>query len=179
MSVIDLAYMWRVRDGVRWGFAVGAIAAVLAGCGSSSNSGVTKAQYVAKADAICKAAAAQTGPIVGRIIAAGPALASANAKTAKEIAPLVGRLHEQAASSLAQLRALKEPNADHSGIERFLSPLTNVVGAVGQAASTLRAGQGSAALGLLAQVQPEAQQAASAAQAYGVGPCGSVLSALG
>ena len=92
---------------------------------------------------------------------------------------MLAQLHDTAAGSLAQLRALSRPKGENTKIEGFLSPLTDVVEAAGQAASSLDAGQASAALGLLAQVQSDAQQATSAAQAYGVAPCGSVLSALG
>ena len=161
----------------------GAAVLVLAGCGSSNSSsssnGPTKAQFVSKADAICKAAGEKTAPLVSKLLAGGAGLASGSATAARELAPIVAKLHEYAAASLAQLQALKRPKGEASAIQTFLSPLSNVVGAAGQAASSLGSGQGSAALGLLAQVQTEAQQATKAASAYGVAPCGSVLAAIG
>jgi hypothetical protein len=160
----------------------GAAALALAGCGSSgssASSGPTKAQYVAKADAICKAAGEKTAPLISKLVAGGAGLASGSASAAHELAPVVGKVHEYAAASLTQLRALERPKGEASAIEKFLSPLSNVVGAAGQAASSLSSGQGSAALGLLAQVQTEAQQATKAASAYGVAPCASVVAALG
>lgn len=152
---------------------------VVTGCGSSSNSGPTKAQYVAKVDAICKSAGSKTAPLVSKVVAGGASLASGSARAAHELAPVLQQLHATGAASIAQLRALKQPIGESSKIEGFLSPLTNVVAAVGQAASSLSAGQPSGALGLLAQVESDAQQTMSAAQAYGVAACGSVLSALG
>jgi hypothetical protein len=153
--------------------------AVLAGCGSSSSSAPTKAEYVAKADAICKAAGEKTAPLVTKLESSAGAIASGSATVAREVAPVLVKLHEVGASSLSQLRALKEPTGEKAAIEKYLSPLTNVVAAAGQAASSLGAGQPSAAFGLLAQVESDAQQATSAAGAYGVAPCGSVVAAIG
>jgi hypothetical protein len=154
---------------------------LLAGCGSSSGtpSGPTKAQYVAKADAICKAAGEKTAPLISKLEAGGAALLSASPAAARQLSTVVGGLHEDGSSALAQLRALKQPTGEKTAIESFLSPLSNVVSATGQAASSLGSGQGSAALGLLAEVQAEAQKATKAADAYGVQPCGSVVSAVG
>ncbi len=153
---------------------------LLAGCGSSSKpSGPTKAQYVTKADAICKAAGEKTAPLISKLEAGGAALASGSPAAARELATVVGGLHEYGASALTQLRALKQPKGEKTAVESFLSPLSNVVSAAGQAASSLSSGQGSAALGLLADVQSEAQKATKAADAYGVAPCGSVVAAIG
>lgn len=152
---------------------------LVAGCGSSSKSGPTKKEFVASADAICTAAAKVTAPLIAKLEASGAALATGSAKAARELAPVLAKLHEEGASSLARLRALKRPAGEKAAIERFLSPLTDVVSAAGQAASSVAAGQGSAAIGLLAQVESDAQQATSAASSYGVAPCGSVVSAIG
>ncbi|MFI4985493.1 MAG: hypothetical protein ACHP93_04140 [Solirubrobacterales bacterium] len=150
---------------------------VLAGCGGSS--GPSKAQYVAKADAICTTAHTQTAPLIQQVTAAGASLASGGAPSARRLATVVRRLHDVAASGLARLRALRQPSGDHAAIERFLAPLASVVDAIGQAATALGSGQAPQALGLLQQVQPVAQQVTSAAQTYGLQQCGSVLSALG
>ena len=163
----------------------GALALTLlaAGCGSSkkssSSSATTKAQYVARAEAICRAVGQKTGPLIAKLESAGPSLLSGGAQSARELAPVVEDLHADAASSLSELRALKRPKGLDEGVESFLSPLSNVVGAAAQAASSLSSGQGSAAIGLLAQVQAEAQRATKAADAVGLAPCGGVLAALG
>lgn len=159
-----------------------ALSLLASACGSSSSSksgAPTKAQYVAKADAICKAAGEKTAPLIAKLESSGASLASGSAKAARELAPVVEQLHTDAAASLSQLRGLQRPDGQHAATESFLSPLTDVVGAAAQAGSSLSAGQGAAALGLLAQVQTDAQQASSAARAYGVGPCGSVVAAIG
>lgn len=156
--------------------------ALLASCGGSSkssSSAPTKAQYVAKADAICEAVGRKTAPLLSKLEASGPALLAGSATAAHEAAPLLRELHSEASASLSQLRALRAPKGDGAAIERFLSPLTNVVAAAGQAASSVSAGNASSALGLLAQVETDAQRANSAARAYGVAPCGSVVSAIG
>jgi hypothetical protein len=159
--------------------AAAALAPALGACGSGSSSGPTKKQYVAKADAICNAAAAKTAPLISRVAAAGPALASGSPKTAREIAPALKQVYEEGAASLAELQALKQPDGDKKAIEGFVSPLTNVVAADSQAYSSLSAGQAAAALGLLAKVQADAQRVTSAAQAFGVAPCGRVGELIG
>ena len=160
---------------------VGAIA--LAGCGGSSHSSTssapTKAQYLQQIDAICSAVAAKTEPLVHQLTAAAPSLASGSPQAARQVAPLVEKLHQYGATSLAQLRALKAPAGEQKAVEAFLSPLTNVIAAAGQAASSLSAGQVGPAVGLLSEVESNAQQATTAARAYGAPPCGAVVSALG
>jgi Tfp pilus assembly protein PilP len=157
-------------------FAVSGLLA-LSGCGGSS--APSKSQYVAKADAICSVAHNKTAPLIGQVIAAGASLASGNAKSARQLAPVVQRLHAAAAAALAQLQALRQPSGEHAAIERFLTPLASIVEAIGKATTAMSSGQAPQALGLLAQVQPVTQQATSAAQAYGVPQCGTVVSALG
>jgi hypothetical protein len=149
----------------------------LAGCGGGG--GPSKSQYIARADAICQAAQSQTAPLIQQITAAGASLVSGGAPSARRLATAVQRLHDVAAGSLAQLRALRQPSGDHGAIERFLTPLASVVDAIGQAATALGSGQAPQALALLQQVQPVAQQVASAAQVYGLRQCGSVVLALG
>lgn len=151
----------------------------LAACGSSSSGGPTKEQYVAKADAICNAASTKTAALISKIAAAGPALASGSAKAAREIAPTVRQVHEQGAASLAELRALKQPKGDKKAIEGFVVPLTNIVAAIREAASSLSAGQASTALAHLANVQADVEREISAAHAFGVARCGGVGELIG
>lgn len=149
----------------------------LAGCGGGG--GPSKSQYIAKADAICHAAQTQTAPLVQQVSATGAALATGGAGSAQRLATTVQRLHDVAAGSLAQLRALRQPSGDHAAIERFLTPLASVVDAMRQAAAALGSGQAPQAFALLQQLQPVAHQVTNAAQAYGLRQCGSVLSPLG
>ncbi len=158
-----------------------ALALALAACGSSKPkaSGPTKAEYITKANAICKAAGEKTAPLISKLEAGGAALASGSPAAARELASVVAKVHEYGVASLSQLRSLKQPKGEAAAIERFLSPLSNVVAAAGQAASSLGSGQASAALGLLAHVETEAQAATKAADSYGVTPCGSVVAVVG
>jgi hypothetical protein len=149
----------------------------LAGCGGGG--GLSKSQYIAKADPICRAAQTQTAPLIQQVTAAGAALATGGTDSAHRLATAVQRLHDVAAGGLAQLRALRQPSSDHAAIERFLTPLASLVDAIGQAATALGSGQAPQALALLQRVQPIAQQVTSAAETYGLRQCGSVVSPLG
>jgi hypothetical protein len=149
----------------------------LAGCGGGG--GLSKSQYIAKADPICQAAQTQTAPLIEQLTVAGASLVSGGTGSARRLATVVQRLHAVAAGSLAQLRALRQPSGDHAAIERFLTPLASLVDAIGQAAIALGSGQAPQALALLQRVQPIAQQVTSAAETYGLRQCGSVVSPLG
>ena len=149
----------------------------IAACGSSG--GASKSQYIAKADAICAAAHAQTTPLIKEIVTAGPSLVSGGARSARRLATVVVRLHVVAARNLAELQSLPQPSGDRAAIERFLTPLAAVVVAIGHAASALGSRQAPTALALLEQAQPIAQQVTSGAQDYGLTQCESVVSALG
>ena len=155
-----------------------AVGVVLGVTLSGGTSGPTKAQYVVKADAICKTAKTRTTPLI-REIAASVASLEGGSGNVQALATLVDRLHTEAAADLARLRALAQPSGDHAAIERFLQPLTSVVDAMGKAVSALRGGQPLQAVGLLQQMQSTAQQFTSAAQGYGVTQCSQLLSALG
>jgi predicted small lipoprotein YifL len=156
---------------------------MLAGCGSS---GPSKSQYVAKADAICQAAQTQITPLIEQVGASAVTLSSATRSAkliaAKQLSTALQRLHSVTAAYLEQLQKLEQPSGAHDAIERFLTPFATVVGAIGQAATTLggtQAMQGTRAFVLLGQIQPDVQQVTSAAQAYGLKHCATVLPAVG
>ena len=146
---------------------------------STGSSGPTKAQYISRADAICATAKARTTPIVKQIATAAASLAGGGPGSAKKLATLLAQLHTAAAADLARLRGLTQPSGEHAAIERFLTPLTSVVDAIGTAASTLRGSQPLQAVGSLQQLQPTVQQFTSAAQAYGLSDCSQLLGTLG
>ncbi len=150
----------------------------LAGCGGGGSSHADRAQYIAKADAICQAAKKQTGPLIQQLSAEAAGLTSGSAASASKAAGIVEQLHTIAAADLAQLRALKQPSGDHAAIAKFLDPLGSLLNSLNQAASVLRSGQVPQALALLQQAQPTAQQVTTAAQQYGLKQCGTVLSLL-
>ena len=155
-------------------------ALALAGCGGSGSSGgVSKSQYVAKADAICTTTAAKTAPLINHIATAGVSLLGGSASTARQVAGVVGQLRTVAAKALAQLRALAQPTGDHAAIQKFLTPLSSVVGTIGTAGTALSNGQAVQALTALQGLQTVAQQLASAAKAYGLHACESVVALSG
>ncbi len=155
-------------------------AAVLAGCGGggSASHGPTKAAYVAKADAICRAAHAQTNQLISQIKALAPALLIGGTAAAPRAPGLVARLHAVAASDLARLRALAQPSADHAAIAKFLVPLGKIVSALGSALADLRANHAVDAAAQFTNAIPTAQAVRSAASAYGFKDCPSLLAAL-
>lgn len=165
----------RVRRSSAAAVAALASALVLAGCGSSAPS---KSQYVAKANALCVSASAQTAPLIREVTAAAAALATKGASAATQMASALTQLHSLAAADLAKLQALKQPSGAHAEIERFLTPFASVVSALGQAASALQKGQAQQVLGMLEQVRPASEQAAAGARAYGLTKCETVLAAL-
>jgi hypothetical protein len=156
---------------------VAGAALALAGCGGSG--GVSRSQYIAKADAICKTTAAKTAPLINHIATAGVSLLGGSASTARQVAGVVGQLRTVAARALAQLRALAQPSGDHTAIQKFLTPLSSVVSTIGTAGTALGNGQALQALNTLQGLQTVAQQLASAAKAYGLHACESVVAVSG
>jgi hypothetical protein len=152
------------------------LAVALAGCGSSGSSSA-KARYVSKAEALCKAARAQTGPLIDDLTAASASIVTGGPAPARLAGDLV-RLHAVGAGYLAQLKQLKQPNGDHAAIQRFLTPFTKIVDELGAAASAVAAGQLPQAMALLQHAGPVAQDASSGAQAYGLSRCAEVLPPL-
>jgi hypothetical protein len=146
-----------------------AAAALAAGCGGSG--GVSKADYVSKADAICLSAQSQAGPLVAQLVTVG----SVTPASARGLAPAVRSLQAIGASYLAQLRKLQLPSGDHTMVDSYLSSSSQVVGALGGAADALGGGRPAVALALLGQMRPVAQRANAAARAYGLQRCASVL----
>ena len=146
---------------------------------SSSSSGPTRSQFIAEANAICKSTAKQTAPLINRIANLGASLVAGSAGSAREAATMVGRLRTIAASSLAQLRALAQPRGDHAAIQSMLTPLAGVVDTIGTAGDALSHGHAAQALGSLSGLQSVALQLASAAKAYGLHACESLVSFSG
>jgi hypothetical protein len=146
---------------------------LLAGCGSSAP---TKAQYAAKADAICRTASGKTTPLIGQVISAAQSLSSSGGQSAaRQLSNDLQQLHATAAGALTKLRALSQPAGGHAAIERFLTPFGSVTDTLGKAASAAAGGQPQKALGELEEIAPDAQQMTSAATAYGLTDCENML----
>jgi hypothetical protein len=150
--------------------------ALLAGCGSS---GPTKAEYTAKANAICRGASTQTVPLVGRLTSAAGSLSATDPATTRELAGTLERLHTVAATTLAQLQALARPAGDRAAIERFSSSLAVVAETLGKTATAAGAGQLRETLAQLEATAPAAGQMASASKAYGLNECATLFGPLG
>lgn len=151
-------------------------AVVLAGCGSSKP---TRAQYDAKANAICAQVAGQSASLVGQVATAAGSLSSGGQSAARELAGALQSLHTLTGSSLSKLRALQQPESGRATIAQFLSSYGDVGEAVGQAASAAAAGQPQQAIARLQQAQPAAQRMAAAAKDSGMTRCETLLPALG
>jgi len=162
-------------------FALLAISGLLAlsGCGGGRSPSPSKSAYITKANAICQTARSQTAPLITQVTSLAGSVSSGSPSAAQRLAATLTHLHAVAAGYLAQLERLQQPSGDHAAIEQFLTPLAQVVDAIGKAAAAVGSGQLPAALGLLEQAAPEAQDATAGAQAYGMRQCETVLAALG
>jgi len=146
---------------------------LLASCGASHP---TKAQYTAKANAICATASGRTAPLMKQLIVTAESLGSPGGQSATQaLAGDLQQLHAIAAGALAKLRALSQPSGGHAAIQRFLTPFASVTDTLGRAASVSAAGQPQQALEQLAGVVSGVQQTASAADAYGLRSCETVF----
>jgi len=153
-----------------------ASALALGACGSGSSS-PSKSEYVARADAICRAARAQTLPLIrSAASSAAELLKSGSPAAAHTLAPELSRLHAIAAGDLARLQHIQQPSGDHAAIERFLRPLRSGVETVAEAGVHLSKGETEQALAGLTFLQATASQVASSARAYGLSGCEDVLS---
>ena len=158
---------------------------LLGGCGgaatgtttATSSPATAKAEYVAKANAVCAAAAARTGKLLGEVEGATTAAMRApSASAGTQLAVLVGHLHDGALTVLGQLEGLKAPAGEEAAVERFLQPLAHSIAGLGEAARAITGGHATRALGSLVELQAKTPQLASAAQAAGLSQCEGVLS---
>ena len=140
-------------------------------CAAAPSSAPTKAQYVAKVDAICKASRVlKTAPLVKQLERCRDQHSLAGNEARAREASSGGRTSctNTASPSLAQVRALAQPHGETAAIERFLSPLSerSQRGRPGRIFVALRPDRrGARAAGAGAGRR---QQAEVAANAYGV-----------
>lgn len=162
-------------------------ACAIAGCGGSSSStgtsttaavgAPTKAEFVAKANAVCATASAQTGKLLGEVeTATTAALSGPSAHSAAQLEGLVAQLHSAALRVLGELQSLNPPASDRAAISQFLTPLTHAITGLGEADKAIAAGHATQALSSLLTLQSKTPQLAAAAHAYGLTGCEGVLS---
>jgi len=87
---------------------------------------VTRAQFIAAADAICAAGRVQLAPLKSRLDALGSGQTLAEA--AKTAPPLIGQAIAIEQASLAKLRALPEPAGDTATIGEWLEAVEEAIG---------------------------------------------------
>lgn len=122
---------------------------------------ITRAEFVARANAICQAGNARQS-----------ALPSPGATVAQQLAYL-DQIIAATADTLRQIRALPQPPTDRATLQEVYAKADGAVGMALQESSALRDGRTAAAAGLDAQL-PGAVQAANAAfTSYGLTSCGS------
>jgi hypothetical protein len=177
----------RQRAGASLAAVVAAVA--LGACGGSGGSGTsttksttsgpTKAQFIAQADAICKTTETKLAPLIKELVGGAAKLLAGTSTSTGQLATPLTKAHMVAATGLTELQALAQPAGDHKLVEKFLSPLGQIVGSLATAAGGLSKGQGTVALAQLEQDQAPAQAVTSAATAYGLHGCETIFSALG
>lgn len=149
---------------------------LVAGCGSSAP---TKAEYVKRANAICRTTAGAIGPLEGQLASAAGSIGSAVGSTsAGQLAGVLRRLHNATDDALTKLRGLSQPTGAHAAIERILTPLASLSAALDRAARTAAAGQPQKAIATLEAAAPDAKRMAEAARAYGLTACAAMLGPL-
>jgi len=138
-----------------------ALAGVAAGCGGGDGGGdrLTKAEYIAQADAICKAANE-------KIDALGePA-------SLEEVAALATSAIEIQEGSLAELRALKPPEEDEATLNEAYALVEQQVEVGKKVKAAAEAGDLEAIQTLIAENEPLDDQADKIAADYGLTECG-------
>jgi hypothetical protein len=149
-----------------------ALAGLLAACGSSHPSTVastiTRAQFIVRADAICKASEARLAPVLAT---------EASALSGQSPNALVGgealdKAQAIVRAGIAALRALPEPNADRTVLSRLFGAVGREAGALGTLATDFRESKTSAATAVEKEVTADSSLYRAIAAGYGFKRCG-------
>ena len=136
-----------------------ALASALAACGGSSYKGLSKADFVTRADAICKADNAKFAD-AAKGIGDNPTLAQVKSLFSDQLLPMFR-------SEVSELRALKPPKADRAAVKKLLDEVATGADQIESAtkkATTLKE--------LQDLTPPALDQANKDAKAYGLKVCG-------
>jgi hypothetical protein len=136
-----------------------ALVLLVGGCGGSSSSGLTKQQWIAKADGICKDAKTQ--------IAAIPAPTSITGLVSEGQKALVITQNE-----FAQLRGLAAPSADAATIKTMLDTAAQEIPATVGLIAIAKTGDMTKIQQYEASKQPIIDKAKQLAKSYGLTVCG-------
>lgn len=147
--------------GVRIAALAAAVAvAVVAGCGGGGGGDrLTKAEYIAAADAICKATNDELGALP-------------DPSSIEEVASLAEQAVSIEEDALAKLKELKPPEADQATIDEALGLLEQQVELGRQLGDAAKAGDGAKVQEIVGQIDPINQQANEIATQYGLVECG-------
>lgn len=149
------------------------LAGLLAACGSSHPSStvasaITRAQFIVRADAVCKASEARLAPVL---------TTEASALSGQSPNALVGgealdKAQAIVRAGIAALRALPEPNADRTVLSQLFSAVGREAGALGTLATDFRESKTSAATAVEKEVTADSSRYTAIAARYGFRRCG-------
>jgi hypothetical protein len=151
-------------------------ALVLAGCGSTTSttpstgstgtttasSGNTRAEFIAKADALCKTAHAKQGSVHGQ---------ASKKTTAPELVPLLTQQAKIAKGLTTSLRALSPPPGDTAAVGRFEHAVTELAVYSTALANSIHANHAYAARALAVKLTSWRQKETLLGQGYGYKVC--------
>lgn len=135
-------------------------AAACGGGGGGEGERLTKAEYIAQADAICK-------DVNDRLDALGAA------ESIEEFAELAASAVEIQEDGLADLKELKPPEEDQATIDEALALLDQQLALSQQIQEAAAAGDEAKVEELIAQIEPIDSEADQLAVEYGLTECGS------
>jgi hypothetical protein len=115
------------------------LALVLAGCGGSDDSGPTKAEYITKADAVCKA-----GDDAGeKATTAAVTALGTESPTPEQLTTIASSIVlPQLETQVASLKALEKPKDDADAIDAIYSELDKGIAAAKADPSVLASSEG-------------------------------------
>jgi hypothetical protein len=156
--------------------------ALVAGCGGSSGSSgstaaeapagpteLTKAQFIAKADAICAATNDSESALRGSF----EELQRSQAPTAqRELGEAMSALARDGAKESEEIRALVPPKKDAKEVERLIAKEESANAVAAEAAAALEAGNAAKFYGLLESISAQGAVAQGFAEGYGLRVCG-------
>jgi hypothetical protein len=143
----------------------------LAGCGGDGGPGasITKAQYIAKASAVCLATKRAQGPI-NRKLAALP-----DRTDIKRVAPLAEDALAESRQGLAKLRALPVPSQDSDRLDAYLAAADRLLAAHKDLADAARASDRPAGAKVARETQALSDDERRTAADYGLRDCEDVF----
>jgi hypothetical protein len=166
-------------------FAAALLGTSLAACGGSSSpttstvtvqqaAGLSKAQFISQADAICQSASDESKSLKERYgkLQAGITFENESSQYPK-LGELIQEISEITSNEVEQIRGLEPPNADRKTITKMLALVDSEVSLVEGMASDFASDNTEDAKTLLEQAKPIKAKAQGIAQGYGFKVCGS------